>query len=388
MSKISSIPAAREDGQGLYIHIPFCGQRCLYCDFYSTTYGADTRRQYVEALCAELTARSRETAGRPLSTIYLGGGTPSLLSDAELCRIFQTLHSAYSLVRDAEVTIEVNPDDVSEELVQTFLEVGINRVSMGVQSFDDRQLLRLRRRHTSEQAQKAIGLLTDRGITNLSIDLIYGLPGQTLADWEKEVQTALQFPISHLSAYALTYEEGTPLYRLRESGKVQEADEELSRDMYYSLIRRLKAAGFLHYEISNFALPGKISRHNSSYWKGVPYMGCGPGAHSYNGNDCRRWNEANLDAYLQSPGMPPFQTEILSATERKNEKIFTALRTFDGVNLQDFARSFGEAEMYGLIKMSRQYLEQGLLEKTDGHLKLTDSGLFLSDMIMSDLMSV
>lgn len=374
--------------QGLYIHIPFCTQRCLYCDFYSTTLGKEALHSYVRALCQELTVRNKETNGRAVSTIYIGGGTPSLLSKADLSTIFQTLSSAYTLGPQPEITIEVNPDDVTSKFIDTIQAVGINRISVGVQSLNNLELKLLRRRHTAEQAEKALLDLAESGFHNLSIDLIYGIPGQSLQGWEENVHRALALPICHLSTYALTYEEGTPLYRLRECGNIQETDEELSRSMYYTLIQLLETAGFEHYEISNFALPGKISRHNYSYWSGVPYIGFGPGAHSFNGKNIRRENDADLTAYMKQPGNPPFRQEILTDNDRRNEMIFTSLRTRKGLDLDLFEREFGKSVAAELQELCQPFLRQHLLIRQGQCLKISLAGLFLSDLIMSDLMSV
>lgn len=382
------LPENAHNKQGLYIHVPFCKQRCLYCDFYSTTFGKTEQAAYTEALCAELISRKNETEGRALTSIYLGGGTPSQLSGDALTRIFQTIRGSFTIARGAEITIEANPDDVSIDFIVSLQSVGINRVSLGIQTFNDGLLKILHRRHNAEQAYEAVRLLQRSGVNNLSIDLIYGLPGQSLDAWRHDVETALRLPIKHLSAYALTYEPDTPLTQLRDAGKLQETDEETSRSSFYLLKALTEASGFEHYEISNFAKKGWRSRHNSSYWDGTPYVGCGPGAHSFDAKRTRRQNEADLHTYLASPGRPAFREEILSQDERRNEFIFTALRTNTGINLELFSRQFGPAELHKLITSATPYIRLKKLEECEGHLRLTADGLFLSDMIMSDLMTV
>jgi len=250
---------------GIYIHVPFCEKRCIYCNFYSTTRGKADREAYVQALIHEM--ELRRTTDR-ISSIYLGGGTPSQLDAEELAQVFEALHRLFAIDPDAEITFEANPDDIHPNKIRQLVAFGVNRVSLGVQSFDDTRLQFLNRRHNAQQAHETVLQLAAAGIDNLSLDLIYGLPGQQLCDWEQEVETALTLPVCHLSAYALTYEPATPLHRAWQRGEVQACDEELSLAMFQSLLRLTEAEGFEHYEISNFARPGRRSRHNSAYWRG------------------------------------------------------------------------------------------------------------------------
>lgn len=377
---------------GIYIHIPFCRSRCIYCGFYSTT-ALDLRQRYVDALCREMKIRILET---DVGTIYLGGGTPSQLTIPQLKQIFEALYIYNKVEKDAEVTIEVNPDDVSVEFAAMLQRFPINRVSMGVQTFDDDRLQFLHRRHTARQAIEAISRLRAAGINNLSIDLMYGFPGETLADWEADIKTALALNVEHLSAYCLMIEEGTPLHRMlkQHNGDCPQCvDEETERSMYYTLIDRLTAAGYEHYEISNFAKKGFRSRHNSSYWNGTPYIGLGAAAHSYDIRS-RSWNVADINAYIEGieHGERRFEEELLDDDTHYNDAVTVGLRTCEGINLDALSKKYKDY----CIKNARRYLDDGLLELTttdhDGlschRLHLTRPGLFVSDMVMSDLMMV
>ncbi|MBR3733764.1 MAG: radical SAM family heme chaperone HemW [Bacteroidaceae bacterium] len=352
---------------GLYIHVPFCKSRCIYCDFYSTTCGADKRQAYTEALCHEMRLRRDFLDGGTLGSVYIGGGTPSTLSADELGRIFQTIAATWSLSADAEVTLEANPDDITPAYAKALKALGINRVSMGVQTFNDGMLRFLHRRHSAGQVQEAIDHLQGAGIDNLSIDLIYGLPGQTLEQWQQDVGKALALPVSHLSAYALIYEEGTALYRLREQGKAAEASDELSLQMFEALMDMAAKAGFRHYEISNFALPHREARHNSGYWTGMHYLGLGPAAHSYNGT-VRQWNTPDLSAYLKAGGDTAaglITTETLTPKIRQEETLLTRLRTAEGLDLAAYAREFGQQALDALLARAKPYINNGTLVLCD-----------------------
>lgn len=372
---------------GIYIHVPFCRSRCIYCDFFSTTLGEEVRRAYTPSVCDELRARADEGEKRQIATIYFGGGTPSLLGPDEVETIMRTIRTRYEIRPDAEITMEANPDDISTAWVKGRKALGINRVSMGVQTFSDKALRFLRRRHSAAQAYDAVGILTGEGIDNVTIDLIYGLPEQTLADWEKDVAKALSLPIKHLSAYALSYETGTPIYRLREAGAVRETDEELSLAMYEHLMEATSEKGMEHYEISNFALPAFRSRHNSSYWKGTPYIGIGPGAHSFDGERTRRQNLPELQNYIAHAGNAPHVLETLSEEERCDERVFTSLRTCEGLDLAALEGDFGTRLFREVCRSAQPHLHAGLLEEKDGHYILTRKGLFVSDRVMSDMMT-
>ena len=365
----------------LYVHFPFCKKRCFYCDFYSTTYGHDVMAAYVQALEKEL--RNRQyIKGTRVHTIYIGGGTPSLLPSKLLKELFYTIGRHFTIEQDAEITIEANPDDVTSEWLKGVAETPVNRISMGAQTFNDKLLGLIGRRHDGRQTVDAVSACREAGLRNISLDLIYGLPEQTMDDWRSDVETALGLNITHLSAYSLTFEEGTRLEAMRRKGLVREADEELSRAMYDFLLSETKRAGFLHYEISNFALPGYHSRHNSSYWEGVPYLGLGAGAHSYDGQRCRRANLPDIKAYIASAGDVPHETEVLSDDELYNEFIMTRLRTAKGIPLDELTP---EAREY-CLSMAAPHLSHQLLTQSEGHLRLTKEGIFTSNDIISDLM--
>ena len=373
---------------GLYVHIPFCKSRCIYCGFYSTV-GLDLRQQYVEALCKEMEMENEKRKGKneKLKTIYLGGGTPSQLTTEQLRQLFYNIYKVYG--RDAEeITIEMNPDDVTETYAEALPELGINRVSMGAQTFDNARLKFLHRRHRAEQVEQAVKRLRKAGIQNISIDLMYGFPDETLEDWKQDIKKALTLNVEHISAYCLMIEEGTVLYERVKSEKVKvknDKDEELERQMYELLIDQLTGAGYAHYEISNFARQGYRSRHNSSYWHDVPYIGLGAAAHSYDGA-CRSWNVADIRQYITAieRGERPAEYETLDEDTRYNDRVTVALRTSDGLDLT----TLSEKHRRYCLKEAQRYLSDGLLRLDDNRLVLTRKGLFVSDMIMSGLIYV
>lgn len=370
---------------GLYIHIPFCKSRCAYCDFYSTTLLAH-REAYIDAVGHELKLRRPELRGESIETIYLGGGTPSALEKEELHRLFDQIDRTTA----EEITLEANPDDLTEAYVQALRSLPINRISIGIQSFHDRTLKLVGRRHTAEQAIEAVRRCQRSGLTNISIDLIYGMPGESLDDWDYSLQQAIALEVPHISAYHLTYEEDTRLWMMKEQGKVTPIDEEQSIKAFELLRHRLLTAGYEHYEISNFALPGYHSRHNSSYWKGIPYLGIGPGAHSYDGSS-RRWNLSNVTEYIAIPegADVPHEVEQLSTEERYDERIITELRTAQGIDLTQLLTDFGPTYHQHCLQCAAPYIEQQKLIRTaDEHLRLTPESIFISDAIMRDLMAL
>lgn len=366
--------------QGLYIHIPFCKSRCIYCGFFSTTM-LDLRQEYVDALCQEMKMRCQ--GAENISTIYLGGGTPSQLTTDQLRQI---LHRAYiynKVEKDAEVTIEVNPDDVTERFANDLTQLPVNRISMGVQTFDDKRLRFLHRRHTAEQVTTAVDRLRAAGIKNISIDLMYGFPGETIADCEADIAKALSLQVEHISTYCLMIEEDTQLQQMLQQGNITETEEELERQMYETIINRLEDGGYEQYELSNFARPGFHSRHNSSYWDGTPYIGIGAAAHSYD-IESRSWNIADIKQYIQGMANSQriFEEERLDSDTRYNDAITVALRTSRGLDLQ----ALSPKHRTYCLENAQRYLDDGLLERTqDNHLRLTRRGLFVSDMIMSNL---
>lgn len=373
---------------GLYIHVPFCAKRCLYCDFFSNT-EMKYKEPYVTALIRELEIRKDYIGNEPLETIYFGGGTPSQLQAIDFERIFDAIQRLFDTSGCKEVTLEANPDDMTPEYVTNLRTFPFNRISMGVQSFKAEDLRFLNRRHDRGQALRAVELCKENDLSNISIDLIYGLPGQTLKEWESNLDMAIHLDIPHISAYHLIYEEGTALYKLKEAGKISPVEEEVSVSLFTSLIDRLTANGYLHYEISNFARPGMVSRHNSSYWTGKKYLGAGPSAHSYNG-ESRQWNVSSLPAYIRAigNGSPETEVEELDINTRYNDFIITGLRTMWGVNLTDIQGLFGNDKLVYCQKQAAPYLKQGLLIEKGETLTLSRNGIFISDSIMSDLLWV
>lgn len=374
---------------GIYVHIPFCGSRCAYCDFYSTTRLAE-RASFAEALCREIRQRKDEFAGVRVHTVYFGGGTPSMLTGGQLREILSALYRHYDIDVSAEMTIEMNPDDVQDDFLSALSADrrcgDFNRVSLGIQTFDDGLLRLIRRRHDSATAFRAVRRLQEAGLRNISIDLIYGLPGQTLEGWDHDLDSAFSLGIQHLSAYALSYEPGTPLTRWRDEGRLHEVPDEQQVTMYRRLCQRAREAGFEHYEISNFALPGFRSRHNSSYWTGQPYLGFGPGAHSYDGDRTRRANLADLTSYLRSATVP-HSTEHLSEAELYDEAVMCGLRTAEGIDLEALAVRFGTARCHYLLHAAASHLQAGRLLQAHGRLRLSEEALMTSDDVMSDLMA-
>ncbi|MDD3479781.1 MAG: radical SAM family heme chaperone HemW [Paludibacteraceae bacterium] len=369
----------------LYLHIPFCKSRCIYCDFYS---GTDTsqRASYVQALCNELRLRSMYLPTRVLDSIYFGGGTPSLLQKNDFERLFEAIHTCFTLSPAAEITLECNPDDLTPSYVAQLQELPFNRISIGIQSFDDVELRFLNRRHTAQQAQEAVALCQAHGFDNISIDLMYGLPNQTPETWRNTLAVAMNLGVQHLSAYSLMYEEGSPLSRLRNAHKITELDEATSVALFEQLIDTVALHGFEQYEISNFCLPSFHSRHNSIYWHGVPYLGVGAAAHSFDGVS-RQWNVANTVRYMAgvAVGKLEVEREDLTDDERYNEFVFTALRTRSGINLSDLEHQFGNARLAYCLRLAQPYIDGGQLELHTGQLALTRAGIFVSDGIMSDL---
>lgn len=353
---------------GLYVHIPFCKSRCQYCDFFSTTF-LERRQEYAAALLQEWQQRH----DGPLSTIYFGGGTPSLLDVTDLT----TLLSAFTAdSQPKEITLEANPGDLTLETLRALHNIGINRLSLGVQSFNDSLLSLIGRRHNAAQALDAVHAAQQAGFDNISIDLMYGLPGQTLEDWQRTIDIALSLSIQHISTYCLTYEDGTPLYQRLAAGEWTETDEETENAMYDMVCDRLVAKGFEHYEVSNFALTGKRSRHNMSYWTDVPYIGLGAGAHSYDGTH-RRWNISDIDAYIQGVRNHTayFEQETLTAEQKRIERVMLGLRTSKGCHAEDVNK-----------EQCAHLIEQGLLRQEGEHVMATRQGLHILNRLIEELL--
>lgn len=373
---------------GIYIHIPFCKQRCTYCAFYSTTL-YNIRERYVEALCKELVMRKEYAGDETVETIYLGGGTPSTLSMEQLKIICDTIYATYRISPIPEITIECNPDDLTPEFLTQLKKLPFNRISMGVQSFNDTQLKRLGRRHNADKARQAVKNARDAGYDNISIDLIFALPGSTITEWVHDLDCAIALEPNHISAYNLTYEEGTPMHRALERGDFAELSEEENIQQFQMLIAKLKEADYLHYEISNFAKPGCESRHNSSYWNDTPYIGCGAAAHSYDGTS-RQWNIADIQKYIKGieEGNPNFEIEKLSEEECYNDTILTRLRTAKGLPLVWMKERFCEKLYNYMLRSAEKEIALGNLKKENGSLSLTEKGIFISDAVIRELIYI
>lgn len=390
---------------GLYIHIPYCKSKCTYCDFYSTPQ-VETMEQYVHSLLCEARMRASEIGNSspskiegsggstPLkkentqfTTLYLGGGTPSVMPLELMSQLISGLKSTFDLSHVEEFTIEVNPDDVTQDYIAALRQLGVNRVSMGVQSFNDDELRAINRRHTAQQAIDAVRAINDAGINNISLDLIYGLPEQSLESWRHNVEQAIDLNVQHISAYCLSYEHGTRLWVMREKGKVQEASDELCIAMHNQLVRMLKQTGFEHYEISNFAIPDFRSQHNSNYWNYTPYLGLGAAAHSFDGT-IRRYNPSSIKEYINSlnNNCTAYTEEHPCWFERLDEEVMLRLRTSDGLDLDIIASRYGDQAANALICKAQQFIDQGLLKLNENTLTLTPQGVMMSDNIIRELM--
>jgi putative oxygen-independent coproporphyrinogen III oxidase len=369
---------------GIYVHIPFCQKLCGYCDFYRTT-RVEHIESYIEALGAEIELRSGYLEEEEVTTVYFGGGTPSLLSPGQLGVILGALGSRNKIVNGAEITIELNPDDVTAGYMAGLKEAGFNRISIGVQSWSDATLKMLGRRHDSAQAVEAVNLAVATGFSDISVDLIYGLPRLTTGEWEQMLDRTFSLPVTHLSAYHLTIEEGTPFGKMKRQGLISEPDEDESSSQFSMLIEKATAAGFIHYEISNFGREGFFSKHNTSYWKQVPYLGLGPSAHSFNGYS-RQWNVSDLSKYIAAlkKGKLLFEIEELDLRTRFNEYILTSLRTMWGIDLAYVEAEF-EKEGYDYItNLAAKFMGYGLMKQEKNSLILTDQGIMIADNIISE----
>ena len=372
---------------GIYIHIPFCKSFCGYCDFYSITDNS-LMDDLVQSVIREASLRSSYLEGETVETLYFGGGTPSLLGPAATARLISELKRNFPISDDPEITFEVNPDDVYEGMFGELKKAGINRISLGVQSWDDKRLRYLGRRHDSAQSARALEMVFREGIKNVSVDLIYGVPGMTTADLKADLEKTFTFPVTHLSAYHLTVEEGTRFGRMKKAGKLKETDEEISASMFSLLGRICGEHGFMHYEISNFAREGYISRHNSSYWKQVAYLGLGPSAHSFDGRS-RQWNVSDVRKYIKaiSNGEIPCEREDLDRITVFNEYVMTSLRTMWGIDLTH-VEEFYDKELHDyLVNLSGKYIRYGLMKREKNTLVLTDQGRMISDNIIAELLA-
>ena len=370
---------------GIYIHVPFCKRRCGYCNFYSTT-RLGLKESYLQAVRKELQLRRDYLGGEPVQTIYFGGGTPSLLQPSEIQQIIGTIKQLFAVDADSEITLEANPDDLTTTYISQLTETDVNRLSIGIQSFDDEMLVLMNRRHTAQQAADAVMNCQQAGFGNISVDLIYGLPRMTADDWRRQLDNVARLNVQHLSAYHLSYEEGTAFGLKLKQHKLAEVSEDESLAQFETLTDWAQRNDFQHYEISNFARPGFHSRHNSSYWNRTIYLGVGPAAHSYN-RTTRSWNTADAAQYIDGieAGDCVSETETLSPSDIFNDYVITALRTSSGIDM-DYLQHEQPRQMVDYLKhQAESFVAAGKLEYAGNHLKLTHSGIFVSDEIMEEL---
>ena len=371
---------------GIYVHIPFCKKLCFYCDFYHVI-SVNDNSAFIDALLKEASLRKDYLESETVSTIYFGGGTPSVFSVKDLGTILNHINKLFRVEQDCEISIELNPDDVLPDYLEGLKDLNINRISMGIQSWRDSDLKMLNRRHDSAQAIKALKDTLDAGFENITIDLIYGIPGMSLKEWESNLDFSLSFDIKHLSAYHLTFEPGTVFGKMLEKGAISEIDENESVAQFNILIEKAESAGFIQYEISNFGKPGYFSIHNSNYWKQVSYLGLGPSAHSFNGYS-RQWNIRDLKGYIKliNAGKSFYESEELNSKTRFNEYIMTSLRTMWGIDLEYVEEMFEKEGYDYIINLAGKFKNYGLMKQEKKSLILTNQGKLISDNIISEFM--
>lgn len=372
---------------GIYIHIPFCKQACYYCDFHFST-SLKKKSELVTALAKELILRKDEFKNQTVETIYFGGGTPSLLTIDELQFLISEVYKNYIVIETPEITLEANPDDLSKDLIVQLSNSPVNRLSIGVQSFFEADLKLMNRAHNAAEAKACLEEAT-KHFDNISIDLIYGIPGLTNENWIKNIETVLSYNIPHISSYALTVEPKTALDTFIKKGIIENVDDDLAQEQFHILIEKLEANGFVHYELSNFGKPDYFSKNNSAYWQGKSYLGIGPSAHSFNGNE-RGWNVRNNSKYIKAleQNILPIETEVLSTTDKYNEYVMTGLRTIWGVSLERVEQDFGIMYKNYLLEQATFHLKNEMLYLNDGKILVTKKGKFLSDGIASDLFKI
>lgn len=370
---------------GIYIHIPYCKQKCSYCNFFSVV-AQKSVPTMIEAINKEIFLRSQNIASSPISTIYIGGGTPSIIGHKYLQSIFNTINKSFEISDNAEITLEANPDDINAENLDFWKRIGINRLSIGIQSFRNEDLKYLNRVHSAEKALNCIHLAREFNFDDLTIDLIYGIPGLSNEAWLENLVMFKALDIKHLSAYALTVEPNTPLHISIQKGKVMPIEEQQAADQFDILMQFMQAEGILHYEISNFCKPGHFARHNISYWQGIDYLGFGPSAHSYSSNS-RQWNLSSIKDYIDSinRNVLPIESEELSEDDRYNEYVMTGLRTMWGCNLKDISSRFGMAKANYFQSNASKWIDQQLMKESNGIYTLTNSGKHFADGIASDI---
>ncbi len=373
---------------GIYIHIPFCKQRCTYCDFYTRVTPA-LIPDFVSAAAREIYLRSSYLNNATVETIYFGGGTPSVLNYNQFKTLLDAIFLNYKVSDEAEITFEANPDDLTDTFFSSHSPLPFNRISMGIQSFDDRDLKKINRRHTGNQAIEAVRRAQKYGFNNISVDLIYGLPGQSVDDWQKQLNQVFGLDVQHISVYGLTYEKNTRLWKQREKGEVTATDDEAMITMYEKLVANMQHNGYEAYEISNFAKPGYRSRHNSAYWKMKPYLGIGPSAHSFDGKS-RQWNIASNTGYIKAMQENEifYELEELSANDRYNDYVMVSLRTSDGIDLEYLQQNFDNKYITYLLKSIEKYIDGQKIKKEQNRINFTSEGIHVSNMIISDLMYV
>ncbi|MCX6322223.1 MAG: radical SAM family heme chaperone HemW [Bacteroidia bacterium] len=371
---------------GIYIHIPFCKKLCFYCDFYHII-SSDDNSAFVDTLLTEASLRQDYLGTEAVSTIYFGGGTPSVFSIKELGKILDGINKIFRVEENCEITIELNPDDVNSIYLDGLKKLNINRISLGIQSWRDSDLKMLNRRHNSAQAAMALKETFNAGFENVTIDLIYGIPGMSVQEWASNLDFSFSFDIKHLSAYHLTFEPGTVLGKMLEKGLISEIEEEESASLFNTLIEKSESAGFIHYEISNFGKPGYFSVHNSNYWKQVNYLGLGPSAHSFNGYS-RQWNISDVKGYIKSvnTGKSFFEKEELDIKARFNEYIMTSLRTMWGIDLEYIEKTFEKEGYDYVVNLAGKFRDYGLMKQDKKTLVLTNQGKMISDNIISEFM--
>jgi oxygen-independent coproporphyrinogen-3 oxidase len=372
---------------GIYIHIPFCKQACHYCDFHFST-SLKKKDELVNALVKEIQIRKDEFKNVEVQTIYFGGGTPSLLTNDELQLLIDTVYENYKVTANPEITLEANPDDLSKIRILELSKSSVNRLSIGIQSFFESDLKLMNRAHNAEEAKECLSVAT-RHFDNISIDLIYGIPGASNEQWLQNIETALSYNIPHISSYALTVEPKTALASFVKKGIIDDVDDEQAHEQFHLLKDKLEASGFVHYELSNFGKEGYFSRNNTAYWQGKPYIGIGPSAHSFNGKQ-RGWNVRNNTKYIKAiqQNELPIEVETLTTTDRYNEYIMTGLRTIWGVSIDKVEEDFGKIYKDYLKEQSETFINQQLLYIDDKHIRVTKKGQFLSDGIASELFKI
>ena len=369
---------------GIYIHIPFCKKACHYCNFHFST-SSEYKERMIRAIVREMELRKDEI-NAPIQTIYFGGGTPSIIEPSQIELLLEVIDKHFSIDTSAEITLEANPDDITKQHASQWQSMGINRFSIGIQSFSDIHLEWMNRAHNATQSLSCIEIIRGAGFENFSIDLIYGTPGQSTHDWERDVEKAISLKIPHLSCYALTVEEETPLFHLIERGKKEKINSDLQAEQFNILVDMTASAGYDHYEISNFALKGMKSKHNSSYWNGIPYLGVGPSAHSFQ-NNMRSWNISNNISYMQSieNNIRPFEFELLTDIDQLNEYIMTKLRLEGGMRKNEIIERWGADQLSRITKLIDRFIQDGKIINTQDGWKLTKVGKFFADGIASAL---